>query len=142
MCPSEEVLRVIKELPQPKNISGVTSFFGLIEQVPFVFSKTEVMLPFRHLLSPKTVFEWNDDLQEAFEKVKEEVIMKVKKGIQLFDLNRSTCLQVDWSKEGIGLFLLQKYCQCQTEMKKGSYWLLLGAYGKQGTGWQVARTCG
>ena len=110
--PSEETLRAIKEFPRPTNISGIRSFFGLIEQVSFAFSKTDVMAPFRHLLSPKTLFSWNDSLEEAFEKGKAEVLKKVMEGIHTFDLNRRTCLQVDWSKEGIGFLLLQKYCAC------------------------------
>ena len=111
--PSEETLRAIKDFPKPKNISGVRSFFGLVEQVSFAFSKTEVMAPFRQLLSPKTPFKWDDNLDQAFENGKREIIDKVIEGIQLFDLNRTTCLQVDWSKEGIGFLLLQQYCQCQ-----------------------------
>ena len=110
--PSEETLRAIRDFPKPKNISGVRSFFGLIEQVSFAFSKTEVMAPFRQLLSPKTPFKWDSELDEAFERGKQEIIEKVITGIQLFDLNRTTCLQVDWSKEGIGFLLLQRYCQC------------------------------
>ena len=110
--PSNETLRAIKEFPRPRNISGVRSFFGLIEQVSFAFSKTEIMAPFRHLLSPKTQFTWDDHLEQAFEKGKAEVIEKVIEGINSFDLNRRTCLQVDWSKEGIGFLLLQKYCLC------------------------------
>ena len=83
-----------------------------MEQVSFAFSKTEIMAPFRRLLSPKVPFEWNEELDSAFEKGKQEIVEKVIEGIQLFELNRDTCLQVDWSKEGIGFLLLQKYCKC------------------------------
>ena len=107
--PSDETLKAIAEFPKPKNISGVRSFFGLVEQVSFAFSKTEVMAPFRHLLSPKTPFKWGTELDEAFEKGKSEIIKEVVGGIQSFDLNRGTCLQVDWSKEGIGFLLLQQF---------------------------------
>ena len=113
--PSEESLSAIRDFPRPTNISGVRAFFGLAEQVWFAFSKTEIMAPFRHLLSPKTPFRWDENLEEAFEKGKQEIINKVAEGIQLFDLNRSTCLQVDWSREGIGLLLLQKHCECVRE---------------------------
>ena len=30
----------------------------------------------------------------------------------MFDVNKVTCLATDWSKEGVGFFLLQKHCSC------------------------------
>ena len=47
------MLEAVREFGRPKDFSGVRSFFGLIEQVFFAISKTEVMAPFRQLLSPK-----------------------------------------------------------------------------------------
>ena len=60
------MLEVVREFPRPKDISGVRSFFGLIERVFFAISKTEVMAPFQHLLSPKQKFLWSQELQDAF----------------------------------------------------------------------------
>ena len=31
----------------------------------------------------------------------------------MFDINKTTCLATDWSKDGVGFFLMQKYCECQ-----------------------------
>ena len=119
--PSEETLKAVREFPRPKNISGVRSFFGLVEQVSFAISKTEIMAPFRRLLSPKVPFEWNEELDSAFEKGKQEIVEKVIEGIQLFELNRDTCLQVDWSKEGIVTAeVLQVY---QHKPKVLRYWM-------------------
>ena len=39
----------------------------------------------------------------------------VQKGISTFEKDRATCLAPDWSKEGIGFLLLQKYCSCTTD---------------------------
>ena len=50
--------------------------------------------------------------QDAFKREKQEVLKWVSGGIQSFDLNRTTCLQTDFSKEGTGFLLLQKYCSC------------------------------
>ena len=36
----------------------------------------------------------------------------VKKGVTTFNINRVTYLAPDWSKEGMGFLLLQKYCTC------------------------------
>ena len=49
-----------------------------MEQVSFAFSKTEIMAPFRRLLSPKVPFEWNEKLDSAFKKGKQEIVEKVK----------------------------------------------------------------
>ncbi|CAC5397422.1 unnamed protein product [Mytilus coruscus] len=35
-------------------------------------------------------------------------------GVCLFDPARMTCLATDWSVDGIGFFLMQKYCQCSS----------------------------
>ena len=39
-------------------------------------------------------------------------ISLIKDGIKSFDPACQTCIQPDWSKEGIGYLLLQKHCQC------------------------------
>ena len=49
--PSPDTLKAITEFPRPTNITDIRSFFGLVEQVSFAFSKTAVMAPFRELLS-------------------------------------------------------------------------------------------
>ena len=33
-------------------------------------------------------------------------------GVKYFDVKRQTCLAMDWSRQGIGFFLLQKWCEC------------------------------
>ena len=70
------------------------------------------MSPLRHLLSPQNEYVWNQELIDAFEKSKEEIIEAVKKGVKAFDPKRITCLATDWSKAGIGFCLLQKTCSC------------------------------
>ena len=99
--------------PRPENISEVRSFFGMINQVSFSFAMSEIMEPFRHLLRPDTQFIWSPTLQESFEKAKEMIVEAVKKGVQHFEMDRQTCLACDWSKDGIGFFLLQKWCDCK-----------------------------
>ena len=40
----------------------------------WAFSKTEVMAPMRHLLSPKTEFLWTQELQKSFEESKAKIV--------------------------------------------------------------------
>ena len=35
-----------------------------------------------------------------------------KRGVEIFDKNKSRCLATDFSKDGIGFWLLQKHCTC------------------------------
>ena len=36
----------------------------------------------------------------------------VKEGVRHFEIDKPTCLACDWSKAGIGFFLIQKWCSC------------------------------
>ena len=48
--PTPDTLKSISEVPRPSDITGIRSWFGLVEQVAFAFSKTKLMKPFRALL--------------------------------------------------------------------------------------------
>ena len=72
MKPTKTMLDSIHNFPQPHNISGVRGFIGLVEQVAWAFSKTEVMLPFRELLKKGTIFCWSQELHNSFKKAKGE----------------------------------------------------------------------
>ena len=118
--PSSSMLRAIREFsfPAPINITQMRSFFGLVNQVSFAFSMKDTMAPFRELLQPSAEFHWDAKLHELFEEVREEVVKKVEAGVKMFEMDRVTCLATDWSKEGVGFFMLQKYCNCQ-DIKMG-----------------------
>ena len=112
--PNPEYLQAILEFPRPRDITGVRSWFGLIQQVAYAFSNTDMMLPFRNLLKPSTDFLWTQELQESFEKSKEEIVKAVENGVKIYDPSKTTALCTDWSKTGIGFMLLQKDCSCDT----------------------------
>ena len=106
-----ELINSIRDFSRPQDLSSTRSWFGLIEQVAWGFSKAKVMEPFRHLLKPKSDFKWTHDLNHAFEMSKEEIIQAIKHGVKTFEPNKPNCLATDWSKEGIGFCLLQKRCE-------------------------------
>ena len=112
ICPSEKTLSAIKEFPTPKDITGARSWFGLVNQVAWAYSNTEVMQPFRELVKPKSKFYWDDKLETLFRESKEILIKQSTEGIQTFDTRKNTCLQTDWSRDGIGYLLLQQECDC------------------------------
>ena len=74
----------------------------------WAFSKSQLMAPFKHLLSSAAEFLWSNELEEAVVKSKEKILDGVKDGVQTFDIERKTCIATDWSKDGIGFCLLQK----------------------------------
>ena len=110
--PSRKFLKSIKDFPRPTNISEVRSFFGMVNQVSYAFAMSETMKDFRHLLRKGSEFIWSEKLQEAFESAKEKIIEEVSEGVQHFEISRTTCLATDWSKDGLGFLLLQKWCDC------------------------------
>ena len=115
LAPSKSMLSAIDGFPTPGNITDVRSWFGLVNQVAWAYSLGLVMQPFRDLLRPSSKFYWDQQLNEAFEKSKLQVVALVREGIATFDVNRITCLAPDWCKDGMGFLLLQKYCDCTNE---------------------------
>ena len=112
VSPSNNVLAAIKDFPAPKDLQGARSWFGLVNQVSWAYATSKIMLPFRELVKHKAKFTWDDLLQKIFDESKEKIISAVKDGIESFDTNKETCIQCDWSKDGIGYLLLQKHCSC------------------------------
>lgn len=110
--PCNKYLDAIRQFPTPQNITDIRSWFGLINQVSYYASMTEKMRPFRDLLKPKLPFYWDHQLQRLFEESKNHIIAEIEQGVRIFERGRKTCLATDWSKDGIGFFLLQKHCTC------------------------------
>lgn len=111
--PLPKYLDAIREYPTPKNISDVRSWFGLVNQVSHYGQLREMMEPFRKFLSPKCKFEWTDELDNLFNESKKKIVAAIEEGVKIFDLLKRTCLRTDWSKSGIGFWLLQKHCDCE-----------------------------
>ena len=112
--PLPRYIDAIKSFPVPKNRTDVKSWFGLINQVSNYAQLREVMAPLCLFLSPKTKFEWGPQLENVFNRSKSAIVEAIQTGVKIFDLKKPTCLRTDWSNKGIGYFLLQKHCECQT----------------------------
>ncbi len=114
--PLPKYLDAIRTFPTPKTATDVKSWFGLINQVSNYAQLRDLMAPFRSFLSPKVKFEWSEDLDNAFERSKRLIVEAIRHGVQIFDLNKPTCLRPDWSSKGIGYFLTQKHCNCPEQL--------------------------
>ena len=114
--PSKKYLEAIIDFPTPTDITGVRSWFGLINQSAYAFSATDKMSPFRESLKPGNKFCWDDGMQKLFEESKKEIVNAVQHGVRLFDPMKRTALTTDWSKVGTGFSLVQKHCNCQSQI--------------------------
>ena len=112
--PCKEYLDAIRHFPTPQSITDMRSWFGLINQVSYAFASATHMLPFREALKKGSSFTWTDELDTLFEESKSVVITEIENGVRIFDKNKPTCLATDWSRDGIGYWLFQKHCQCNT----------------------------
>ncbi|MEW8309573.1 MAG: DDE-type integrase/transposase/recombinase [Candidatus Thiodiazotropha endolucinida] len=110
--PCRRYLQAILDFPTPKNITDVRSWFGLVNQVAYALSMTDKMLTFRCLLQPNTPFQWTPELDILFKESKDAIVHEIEEGVRIFDPKKPTCLTTDWSKDGIGFWLLQKHCNC------------------------------
>ena len=114
--PTSNMIDAIMNFPTPQNISGMRSWFGLINQVAYSFAQAEIMAPFRELLSSKNKkFYWDETLDQIFNASKQKIVELIEEGVQNFEIERPTCLSSDWSEAGIGFFLRQKHCSCPTD---------------------------
>ena len=114
--PLKKFLDAIEEFPAPRNKSDLRSFYGLVNQVSHYNQLRALVAPFRPLLSTKTKFYWNDELQTIFERAKLEIVSAIKEGVEIYSMERRTALRTDYSNVGIGYFLYQKHCECQARL--------------------------
>jgi len=113
--PLPKYLDAIRDFPIPRSITDIRSWFGLVNQLSNYAQLREMMRPFREFLSPKIPFTWNEELQKCFEASKIAIIDAIKHGVSIYDPKRTTCLRTDWSNLGIGYYLSQKHCDCESE---------------------------
>ena len=110
--PLPKYIDAIKNFPIPKNLTDIKSWFGLVNQVSNYNQLRDAMAPFRPLLSPKSKFIWTEELDRSFRLSRQLIVDLIEEGVRIFDIDRETCLRVDWSKTGIGYFFMQKHCPC------------------------------
>lgn len=112
--PLPKYLDAIRDFPTPVSTTDIRSWFGLVNQVTNYAQLRETMAPFKPFLSPRHKFSWNNDLEEAFKKSKKAIIAAIRHGVEIFDMEKRTCLRPDWSNKGIGYFLMQQCCDCSS----------------------------
>ena len=92
-------LRTIRDFPQPKNITDIRSWFGVVNQVSYAFSMADRMLPFRKQLKSGTPFHWDTQLESLFQESKDIIISEIEKGVRIFHKSRRHALQPTGPKQ-------------------------------------------
>ena len=110
--PLPKYLDAIRDFPSPTSTTDIRSWFGLVNQVANYTQLRDIMAPLKPLLSPRCQFSWSPQLEEAFLLSKDAIICAIRKGMEIFDIHRRTCLHPDWSRRGIGCFLFLQHCNC------------------------------
>ena len=74
IAPLFDKTKAIKDIPIPKNLKELRSFFGSTNQyIKFVPNLASLGSPLRPLLNKKSIFLWNEDHSKAFDKIKSEM---------------------------------------------------------------------
>ena len=110
--PCQKFIEAIANFPTPTNIHNIRSWFGLINHVSYAFASSEKLQLLPHLLQSDTPFIWSNQMNDLFPESKLAIIHEIENGIIIFDKTKPTCLATDWSKNGLGYWLLQKHCLC------------------------------
>ena len=109
VTPSESMLESILNFSIPRTLADARSWFGLVNQVAWIYSLGPVMLPFCIFVKQDSHFAWDKNLEDAFQHSKQVIADLVQKGIATFEKDQATWLALDWSKEEMGFLLLQKH---------------------------------
>ncbi len=115
--PLPKFFSAIQDFPTPTSTTDIKSWFGLVNQIAHYAQLRDIMAPFRPFLSEKRQpFYWDGELDDAFTRSKDAIISAIRRGVEIYDPLRRTCLRTDWSKRGLGYFLLQKHCHCKSDL--------------------------
>ena len=102
--PDPDKTSAIAEMPTPQNLSDLRRFMGMINQFGKFSSKlAELTEPLRQLLSKKNSWSWGHPQDQAFAKVKLELMKPTV--LALFDVNADLKVSADASCFGLGAIL-------------------------------------
>ncbi len=102
-------VEAIQKFPQPKNLTGLQSFMGIVNQFSHFTPKiASAASPLRDLMKPSNVFAWTEEHTNAFNNLKQ--ILLEPPVLAHYDPTLPTMLQTDASRlHGLGYALLQKH---------------------------------
>ena len=104
--PDQSSVQALCEMPAPTSREELKSFLGCAGwHRSFVPNFASVVQPLTTLLSPKQPFVWSPECEEAFVRIKENIVQAT--SLKIFDPNLPTVIECDASNVGLGASMLQ-----------------------------------
>ena len=102
-----EKVKAIVQMPPPQSIQSLQSFNGMVNYLKrFSPALTELAEPLRRLQKQDTIWAWESEQQQAFEKIK--AALTTFPALTYFDKDKDHIIQTDASKTGLSAVLLQE----------------------------------
>ena len=99
-------VKAIVEMPPPSDVAGMQRFLGMVQYLSkFVPHLSDLTQPLRQLTQKSTTWNWTEDAQHAFNRIKAE--LSAAPVLQYYSLEKEVSLQCDASQSGLGAALLQ-----------------------------------
>ena len=83
--PLQKHTEAIKSFPTPLNITDLSSFMELLQQVAYCYATAPATVHLRHLLKPSEPWDRSEDVHIVFVRAKEIIANKVEDGVRLFN---------------------------------------------------------
>ena len=100
-------VNVILNFPTPRNVKELKSFLGMVGYWRrWIKGLSEMIAPLNHLTSKNVPYQWSQECQDSFNKVKSALVNPPILSYPNFD-GSSFILQTDASKHGLGFILSQ-----------------------------------
>ena len=99
-------VQAISVMKPPENLQDLQSFLGLVNYLNrFSPALADLTVPLRALCKKDTLFTWESSQEAAFEAIKKEITRAPV--LAYFDQSKTSIIQSDASKKGLGAVLLQ-----------------------------------
>ena len=105
--PDPGKIKAITDMPSPSDVSGVRRLLGMVNYLTkFIPHLSDLTHPISILTQKDVEFQWSDQQERAFTKVKEAISKPTM--LTYFDVQKDVTIQCDSSKDGLGCALLQE----------------------------------
>ena len=107
VSPDPAKVRAIQQMAAPKSVTDVRRFLGMCNYLAkFIPNLSATSEPLRRLTEKNIEFQWGEEEQSAFEKLKDLICKD--QILAFYDVNKPVLIQCDASAEGLGATLLQE----------------------------------
>lgn len=106
--PDDSKIRAIKEFPVPKDKKALQRFLGMVTYLGrYIDNLSQQTATLRKLTLNRAEWNWQQEEQTEFERLKEVINNLTNHQLQYFDINKEIIMECDASNEGLGVILYQ-----------------------------------